>query len=106
MRQYVTCCLRVRESLETVLATSPLPRPSDLCALLAEIRAGRHPCSPLGRSSRPASGPHTTPSNCSKQVALQGDTPIPAFKVQCDSQTTTQIEFDNGSSISSSALRH
>jgi hypothetical protein len=60
---------------------------SDLCALVAEIRAGRHTCSPLRRSSRPARLPvHTTPScsNCSKQGAFQGDTPIPAFKVQCD----------------------
>jgi hypothetical protein len=31
-----------------------------------------------------------------KQGAFQGDTPSQAFKVQCDSQTTTQTDVDNG----------
>ena len=31
-----------------------------------------------------------------KQGAFQGDTPSDAFKVQCDSQTTTQADIDNG----------
>lgn len=31
-----------------------------------------------------------------KQGAFQGDTPSKAFKVQCDSQTTTQTDIDNG----------
>ena len=31
-----------------------------------------------------------------KQGAFQGDTPSQAFNVQCDSQTTTQTDIDNG----------
>ena len=31
-----------------------------------------------------------------KQGAFQGDTPNDAFSVQCDSQTTTQADIDNG----------
>jgi uncharacterized protein len=31
-----------------------------------------------------------------KQNAFQGDTPSKAFKVQCDGQTTTQTDIDNG----------
>jgi hypothetical protein len=31
-----------------------------------------------------------------KQGAFQGVTPSDAFKVQCDSQTTTQADIDNG----------
>jgi hypothetical protein len=31
-----------------------------------------------------------------KQGAFQGDTPSQAFNVQCDSQTTTQADIDNG----------
>ena len=31
-----------------------------------------------------------------KQGAFQGDTPSQAFLVQCDSQTTTQTDIDNG----------
>ncbi|HEV3092466.1 MAG TPA: phage tail sheath C-terminal domain-containing protein [Candidatus Cybelea sp.] len=31
-----------------------------------------------------------------KQGAFQGDTPSDAFKVQCDGQTTTQTDIDNG----------
>jgi hypothetical protein len=31
-----------------------------------------------------------------KQGAFQGDTPSKAFKVQCDNQTTTQTDIDNG----------
>ena len=31
-----------------------------------------------------------------KQGAFQGTTPSEAFQVQCDSQTTTQADIDNG----------
>jgi phage tail sheath protein FI len=31
-----------------------------------------------------------------KQNAFQGDTPTQAFRVQCDGQTTTQTDIDNG----------
>ena len=31
-----------------------------------------------------------------QQGAFQGDTPSQAFQVQCDGQTTTQADIDNG----------
>jgi uncharacterized protein len=31
-----------------------------------------------------------------RQGAFQGDTPSEAFQVQCDSQTTTQDDINNG----------
>jgi hypothetical protein len=51
-------------------ATSRHRGHSDLCALVAEIRTGRHTCSRLRRSSRPASGRHKADDDIDEPLSI------------------------------------